>query len=282
MGQAHGPCGIGPRDRTMALWDQGPGVSSMCVFYHVVGRCNSSCFRKADHSKLYSDEDIKRLYRWCENSCGYIDTDKHVVNESYKKQLFSKFESVYPNIMKAKPVGDLSDTCLRFHIEGKCNTNCSNRGDHITCSEEKLQTLVEFCKKYNNIEVENKDYQTQIFKPYKSKISAALRSINTDNIPKSSQGDVKVCLYYHVTGKCISSCTCAIDHKQCSTIKLKELLEWCRENITVSNIKIFNPNHKKAAFDAYNLDCLENTLQNPLDHAPVPKSSFGDFGSCIR
>ena len=257
-------------------------VSSTCVFYHVVGRCNLSCSRKADHSSVLSDENIKRLYKWCEKSCNYIDADKPVVNESYKKQLFSKFESVYPNIMKAKPDGDLSDTCLRFHVGGKCDTSCPKRGDHINCNEEKLETLVKLCEKYNNIEVENKDYQTQIFKPYKSKIPAALRSINTGNIPKSSQGDVKVCLYYHVTGKCISSCTCAIDHRQCSTIKLIELLEWCRENIKVSKMKIFNPNHKKAAFDAYNLDSLENTLRNPLDHAPVPKSSFGGFGSCIR
>lgn len=257
-------------------------VSSMCVFYHVVGRCNSSCFRQADHSKLYSDEDIKRLYRWCEESCGYIDRDKPVVNESYKKQLFSKFESVYPNIMKAKPVGDLDDTCLRFHIEGKCNTSCSKRGDHITCSEEKLQALVEFCEKYNNIEVDNKHYQTQIFKPYKSKITDALRSTNTHTTPLSSQGDVKACLYYHVMGKCIASCVSAVDHKPCSTIKLKELLQWCRENIKVSKMKIFNPNHKKAAFDACNLNYLENALLNPHEHAPVPKSTFGDFGSCVR
>lgn len=257
-------------------------VSSMCVFYNVVGRCNSSCFRKADHTKIYSDENIKRLYRWCEKSCNYVDDDKPVVNESYNKQLFSKFEPVYPNIMKAKPSGDLHDTCLRFHIEGKCNTSCSNRGDHITCSEEKMQALVEFCEKYNNIEVENKDYQTQIFKPYKSKIPAALRLVNTHNIPRSSQGDVKACIYYHVTGKCISSCVCAVDHKPCSTIKLKEILIWCRENIKVSNMKIFNPNHRKAAFDACNLDYLEKALRNSHEHAPVPKSSFGDFGSCIR
>lgn len=114
-------------------------------------------------------------------------------------------------------------------------------------------------------------------KMYEDSIACALNR-NCANIPKSSWGDMHMCVTYHVSSFCCYGCKYAVDHRECDEKKLWELLEW----FEMLGIPEGNPSFvKNEHYKAEKFEKLVGKFRHLKGKPGKPQSHWGDCNMCL-